>query len=65
MPENCLLTSSLEYTNEPYAIPKIAGIKICKSYNIQYGTNFISVMPTNLYEPNDNFDLHKSMYYLH
>jgi len=60
MSENCLLTSSLEYTNEPYAIAKIAGIKMCESYNIQYGTNFISVMPTNLYGPNDNFDLEKS-----
>ena len=60
MPENCLLTSPLEYTNEPYAIAKIAGIKMCESYNIQYGTNFISVMPTNLYGPNDNFDLKKS-----
>ncbi|MEP3383362.1 MAG: NAD-dependent epimerase/dehydratase family protein, partial [Flavobacteriaceae bacterium] len=49
-----------EYTNEPYAIAKIAGIKMCESYNIQYGTNFISVMPTNLYGPNDNFDLEKS-----
>ncbi|MBE3605361.1 GDP-L-fucose synthase [Campylobacter sp. RM13119] len=60
MSESCLLTSSLEYTNEPYAIAKIAGIKMCESYNIQYGTNFISVMPTNLYGPNDNFDLEKS-----
>ena len=60
MPEDCLLTSPLEYTNEPYAIAKIAGIKMCESYNIQYGTNFISVMPTNLYGPNDNFDLKKS-----
>jgi GDP-L-fucose synthase len=60
MPEDCLLTSPLEYTNEPYAIAKIAGIKMCESYNIQYGTNFISVMPTNLYGPNDNFDLEKS-----
>jgi len=60
MPENCLLTSPLEYTNEPYAIAKIAGIKMCESYNIQYNTNFISVMPTNLYGPNDNFDLEKS-----
>ncbi len=60
MSEDCLLTSSLEYTNEPYAIAKIAGIKICESYNIQYGTNFISVMPTNLYGPNDSFDLEKS-----
>lgn len=60
MPEDCLLTSPLEYTNEPYAIAKIAGIKLCESYNIQYGTNFIAVMPTNLYGPNDNFDLEKS-----
>lgn len=60
MKEECLLTSELEYTNEPYAIAKIAGIKMCESYNIQYGTNFISVMPTNLYGPNDNFDLEKS-----
>lgn len=60
MPENCLLTSPLEYTNEPYAVAKIAGIKMCESYNIQYGTNFIAVMPTNLYGPNDNFDLEKS-----
>ena len=60
MPEDCLLTSPLEYTNEPYAIAKIAGIKMCESYNLQYGTNFISVMPTNLYVPNDNFDLEKS-----
>ncbi|MBD3839789.1 MAG: NAD-dependent epimerase/dehydratase family protein, partial [Epsilonproteobacteria bacterium] len=60
MREEYLLTSELEYTNEPYAIAKIAGIKMCESYNIQYGTNFISVMPTNLYGPNDNFDLEKS-----
>lgn len=60
MPENSLLTSPLEYTNEPYAIAKIAGIKMCESYNLQYKTNFISVMPTNLYGPNDNFDLEKS-----
>lgn len=60
MSEDCLLTSPLEYTNEPYAIAKIAGIKMCESYNLQYGTNFISVMPTNLYGPNDNFDLEKS-----
>jgi GDP-L-fucose synthase len=60
MKEDSLLTSPLEYTNEPYAIAKIAGIKMCESYNIQYGTNFISVMPTNLYGPNDNFDLEKS-----
>ena len=58
--ENSLLTDTLEYTNEPYAIAKIAGIKLCESYNLQYGTNFISVMPTNLYGPNDNFDLEKS-----
>jgi GDP-L-fucose synthase len=60
MSEDSLLTSPLEYTNEPYAIAKIAGIKMCESYNIQYGTNFLSVMPTNLYGPNDNFDLEKS-----
>lgn len=60
MSEECLLTGPLEYTNEPYAIAKIAGIKLCESYNLQYGTNFISVMPTNLYGPNDNFDLEKS-----
>ncbi len=60
MSENMLLTSPLEYTNEPYAIAKIAGIKMCESYNIQYGTNFISVMPTNLYGPNDNFNLETS-----
>ncbi len=58
--EEYLLTSPLEYTNEPYAIAKIAGIKLCESYNLQYGTNFISVMPTNLYGPNDNYDLAKS-----
>lgn len=60
MKEDCLLTDTLEYTNEPYAIAKIAGIKLCESYNIQYGTNYISVMPTNLYGENDNFDLEKS-----
>lgn len=60
MAEESLLTGALEYTNEPYAIAKIAGIKLCESYNLQYGTNFISVMPTNLYGPNDNFDLEKS-----
>jgi len=60
MKEEYLLTDTLEYTNEPYAIAKITGIKMCESYNIQYGTNFISVMPTNLYGPNDNFDLEKS-----
>lgn len=58
--ENSLLTSELEYTNEPYAIAKISGIKMCESYNIQYGTNFISAMPTNLYGPRDNFDLQNS-----
>ena len=60
MPEDSLLTGALEYTNEPYAIAKIAGIKMCESYNLQYGTNFLSVMPTNLYGYNDNFDLEKS-----
>ena len=60
MSEDCLLTGPLEYTNEPYAIAKIAGIKLCESYNLQYGTNFIAVMPTNLYGPKDNFDLEKS-----
>jgi GDP-L-fucose synthase len=58
--ESYLLSSELEYTNEPYAIAKIAGIKLCESYNIQYGTNFISVMPTNLYGPGDNFNFEKS-----
>lgn len=58
--EKYLLTDVLEYTNEPYAIAKIAGIKMCESYNIQYGTNYISVMPTNLYGTNDNYDLEKS-----
>ena len=58
--EEYLLTGSLEYTNEPYAIAKIAGLKMCESYNIQYGTNFIAVMPTNLYGPNDNFNLETS-----
>ncbi|TBN00195.1 GDP-L-fucose synthase [Hyunsoonleella flava] len=58
--EEYLLTDTLEYTNEPYAIAKIAGIKLCESYNLQYNTNFIAVMPTNLYGPNDNFDLEKS-----
>lgn len=60
MSEDCLLTSPLEYTNEPYAIAKIAGIKMCESYNLQYGTNYIAVMPTNLYGPNDNFNLETS-----
>lgn len=58
--ENALLTSELEYTNEPYAIAKIAGLKMCESFNLQYGTNFLSVMPTNLYGENDNFDLQNS-----
>lgn len=58
--EEYLLTGSLEYTNEPYAIAKIAGIKMCESYHKQYGCNFISVMPTNLYGPNDNYDLNNS-----
>ncbi|PZX19156.1 GDP-L-fucose synthase [Breznakibacter xylanolyticus] len=60
MKEESLLTSPLEYTNEPYAIAKIAGLKMCESFNLQYGTDFIAVMPTNLYGPNDNFDLEKS-----
>ena len=60
MPEACLLTSPLEYTNEPYAIAKIAGLKMCESFNLQYGTNYIAVMPTNLYGPEDNFDLETS-----
>lgn len=60
MKEEYLLTGELEPTNEPYAVAKIAGIKMCQSYNRQYGTNFISVMPTNLYGPNDNFDLETS-----
>ena len=60
MKEDVLLTSPLEYTNEEYAIAKIAGLKICESYNLQYGTNYIAVMPTNLYGPNDNFHLENS-----
>lgn len=60
MSEEVLLTSPLEYTNEPYAIAKIAGLKMCESFNLQYGTNYIAVMPTNLYGPNDNFDLERS-----
>ena len=60
MTEDVLLTSPLEYTNEPYAISKIAGLKMCESFNLQYGTNFIAVMPTNLYGPNDNFNLETS-----
>ena len=60
MSEDALLTSPLEYTNEEYAIAKIAGLKMCESYNLQYGTNYIAVMPTNLYGPNDNFHLKNS-----
>ncbi len=60
MKEDSLLTSPLEYTNEGYAIAKIAGLKMCESYNLQYGTNYIAVMPTNLYGPNDNFHLENS-----
>jgi len=58
--EEYLLTSELEYTNEPYAIAKIAGLKMCENYNLQYGTKYISAMPTNLYGPNDNYDLQNS-----
>ncbi|MFD1095225.1 GDP-L-fucose synthase family protein [Salegentibacter chungangensis] len=58
--EEYLLTGALEPTNEPYAIAKIAGLKMCENYNLQYGCNFISVMPTNLYGPNDNYDLKNS-----
>jgi GDP-L-fucose synthase len=73
-PKNCpqpikeeyLLTDILKYTNEPYIIAKIAGIKMCESFNLQYGTNFISVMPTNLFGINDNYNLDTShLYYLH
>ena len=60
MKEDVLLTSPLEYTNEPYAIAKIAGLKMCESFNLQYGANYIAVRPTNLYGPNDNFDLERS-----
>ena len=60
IPEDALLTSPLEYTNEPYAIAKIAGLKLCESLNLQYGTDYIAVMPTNLYGPNDNFHLERS-----
>ena len=60
MHEEALLTSELEYTNEPYAIAKIAGLKMCESFSLQYGCNYIAVMPTNLYGPNDNFHLEKS-----
>lgn len=58
--EGALLTGTLEYTNEPYAIAKIAGIKLCENYRLQYGCDFISAMPTNLYGPNDNYDLNNS-----
>ena len=58
--EDCLLTGSLEPTNEPYALAKICGIKLCQAYAKQYGANFISAMPTNLYGPEDNFDLQTS-----
>lgn len=60
IPEDALLTSPLEYTNEPYAIAKIAGLKMCESFNLQYGTDYIAVMPTNLYGPRDNFHLERS-----
>lgn len=60
MKETALLTSELEYTNEPYAIAKIAGLKMCESFSLQYGCNYIAVMPTNLYGPNDNFHLENS-----
>jgi GDP-L-fucose synthase len=60
IPETALLAGPLEPTNEPYAVAKIAGIKLCESYNRQFGTNFVSVMPTNLYGPGDNFDLQNS-----
>ncbi len=60
MTEDALLTSPLEYTNEPYAIAKIAGMKMCESFNLQHGTNYIAVMPTNLYGPRDNFHLENS-----
>src|SRR5262249_7096016 len=60
IPESALLTGALEPTNEAYAIAKIAGVKLCQAYAREYGANFISVMPTNLYGPNDNFDLEKS-----
>src|ERR1041385_3947617 len=60
IPESALLTGPLEPTNESYAVAKIAGIKLCQAYNAQFGTNFVSVMPTNLYGPGDNFDLQNS-----
>ena len=62
--EDSLLTDTLEQTNEPYAIAKIAGTKMCDAYRNQYGSNFISVMPTNMYGPNDNYDLATLMFYL-
>ena len=60
MKEDALLTSELEYTNEPYAMAKIAGLKMCESFSLQYGCNYVAVMPTNLYGPNDNFHLENS-----
>src|SRR5207244_2798844 len=60
MKESFLLTGELEPTNEPYAVAKIAGLKLCQSYNRQFGDRFVSVIPTNLYGPNDNFDLQTS-----
>lgn len=60
IPEDALLTSPLEYTNEPYAIAKIAGLKMCEAFNLQHGTDYVAVMPTNLYGPNDNFHLENS-----
>ncbi len=60
IPEDALLTSPLEYTNEPYAVAKIAGMKMCEAFNLQYGTDYVAVMPTNLYGPNDNFHLENS-----
>ena len=64
MKEKYLLTGSLESTNEPYAIAKIAGIKMCESYNNQYGTNYKCLMPCNAYGPNDNYDLKTSHFFL-
>src|SRR5574344_261613 len=60
MTEECLLTGELEYTNEPYALAKISGIRLCESMNLQFGTNYIAVMPTNLYGKNDNYNLETS-----
>jgi len=60
MKEDALLSSPLEFTNEPYAMAKIAGLKMCESFDMQYGTDYIAVMPTNLYGPNDNFNLETS-----